>query len=129
MRTKGQLMCHSCGLYSENSIGGCSRKVNDDYDYQKSCSTDNVIYNWKGHYYDRVNSTSSYGELSYLKNAVQANESCPTSMRRCGILDELGNKLCIPKAKDCPINYIKVSNNSLDEKYYKFSDFGNKRIY
>ena len=51
-------------------------------------------------------------------------------MKMCGILDELGNKLCIPKTKDCPINYIKVSNNSPDEKYnYNFSDFGNKRIY
>ena len=50
-------------------------------------------------------------------------------MKMCGILDELGNKLCIPKTKDCPINYIKLSNDSLDKKYnYSFSNIGNKSL-
>ena len=113
-RTKGQLTCNSCPNRAESEIGTCSRNENDDYNSQKSCLADNIIYNWKGYYYDRVNSTSFYGELSYLKNAVQANESCPTSMKMCGILDELGNKLCINKTKECPINYIRISKNSQD---------------
>ena len=119
-RTKGQLTCNSCPNQAESEIGNCSRNENDDYNSQKSCLADNIIYNWKGYYYDRVNSTSFYGELSYLKNAVQANESCPTSMKMCGILDELGNKLCINKTKECPINHIRISNNS--------QDFGNNKI-
>ena len=128
-RTKRGLSCNSCPNSARSQKGSCSRNENDDYDYQKSCLADNVIYNWKGHYYDGINGTSFYGELSYLKNAVQANESCPTSMKMCGILDELGNKLCIPKTKDCPINYIKLSNDSLDKKYnYSFSNIGNKSL-
>ena len=128
-RTKKEPSCNSCPNSANSKIGSCSRKENDDYDYQKSCLADNVIYNWKGHYYNRVNGTSFYGQLSYLKNAVQANESCPTSMKMCGILDELGNKLCIPITKDCPINYIKLSNDSPDEKYhYSFSNIGNKSL-
>ena len=129
-RTKGELLCNSCPITAESLIGNCSRKENDDYDIQKSCLADNVIYNWNGSYYYRINGTSSYGERTYLKNAVQADETCPSSMKMCGILDKLGNKLCIPKTNPCPINYVKVSNNSLDNKYnYTISNIGNKKLY
>lgn len=127
-RTKEKLTCNSCPSNATNLTGNCSRKENDDYDTQKSCLADNVIYNWNGFYYDRTNGTIN-GEITYLKNAVQANESCPSSMKMCGILDELGNKLCIPKADACPINYIKISDYN-DYKYnYIISNIGNKKLY
>ena len=127
-RTKAKPTCNSCPNTAANLTGNCSRKENDDYDIQKSCLADNVIYNWNGFYYYRTNGTIN-GEITYLKNAVQANESCPSTLKMCGILYELGNKLCIPKTDACPINYIKVYYYN-DYKYnYIISNIGNKKLY
>jgi hypothetical protein len=47
-----------------------------DYRYPKSCTADNIIYNWRNYYYDKVNA-SKYGVHTYLDSTVPANETCP----------------------------------------------------
>ena len=48
----------------------------------------------------------------------------------CGILDELGNKLCLPLEEGCPINSIKESSEMpQDNLNYLYVEIENKKIY
>ena len=128
-REKGSSYCYSCPSNATKSEGTCSRERNDSYNISKSCQTDNLIYYWKGLFYERINATE-YGKYSYLKNAIQKDESCPEGKKMCGILDELGNKLCFPLEESCPINYIKESSEMpQDNLNYAFAEIENKKIY
>ena len=95
----------------------CTRETNtEQYSNLYSCTADNVIFNWKNNYYSRGSSS----EFNYLNNAFPSNQNCPNGMKQCGILDELGNKLCLPSNYECPINnvtLIKPENNYKYENY------------
>ena len=95
------------GYYYDSSK--CSNDDDSkDYDRPKSCNADNIIYNWNNLYYDKTNATA-YGLHTYLNSAVQANETCPSGKKMCGVLDDLGNKLCYKENEDCPINDITLT--------------------
>ena len=76
------------------------------------------------------NSFSSTGEpsglsLNYknLLKLLKQNGECPENYKPCGILDTLGNLLCIDEYFDCPINKYKVDltsrkNNYLENNYH-----------
>ena len=70
-------------------------------------------------------SIENYSEnyASLLAHSAHSGEECETNYKKCGILDSLGNIMCIPQNETCPINDIKIgliSNNSLyDSKVYK----------
>ena len=108
---------------SSCSHDGESESIDDS----KSCNAENLILYWGNStenklYYDRVNNTD-YKKLSYLNSAVTTNESCPNGTKICGILDNLGNKLCYPNNLDCPLNYI--TTNKSDSNY---SDYGSAKL-
>ena len=73
-RKTGQNSCHYyyCTTYSNVHSNGnpCLRKKDDVYSEGKSCYADNLILKWKDLYYNRIN-VSSYGEFSYLNNAIK----------------------------------------------------------
>ena len=46
-----------------------------------------------------------------------SGENCEENYKKCGILDTLGNIMCIPKEDECPINDIKVDLSSNYNKY------------
>ena len=102
------------GKYSEKDYifekYSCSHTYSDYYSSSYYCTADNMILNWKNYYYDH-----STGYINYLKDVVPSNEDCPHDMKECGILDELGNKLCISESSPCPINYITL--NPTDKNY------------
>jgi len=145
---------HSCSnecRRSRSSYCGeeyCSlSETNYDYDYStckhdgdskslkypKSCNAENLILYW-GHlsgnklYYKRINNTE-YKTLSYLNSAVTANESCPIGKKMCGILDNLGNKLCYPQYLDCPLNYITTNKPDNNYSNYDSTELINKTVY
>ena len=70
-------------------------------------------------------SIENYSEnyASLLAHSAHSGEECETNYKKCGILDSLGNIMCIPQNETCPINDIQIgliSNNSLyDSKVYK----------
>ena len=116
----------SCGIdycYSSRTsfYYDYSKCSNDDdsknTDYPQSCDAENLILYWGNLYYSRVNNTD-YKTLTYLNSAVTANESCPIGKKMCGILDNLGNKLCYPSYLKCPLNYI--TTNRYDSNYTNF---------
>ena len=92
-------------------------KDSEEYSPSYSCNADNVIFNWKNNYYYKYILDRGF---NYLNNAVPSNQNCPKGMRQCGILDEFGNKLCLPSNFLCPINnvtLIKPENNYKYENY------------
>ena len=109
----------------------CFRDFDDELEDNKtSCNADNLILNWKGLYYSKTNATT-YGIYSYLNNAVSSNDSCPYGRRMCGVLDELGNKLCYPDGLACPINYVTTNLSEINEHttIYSAVTLGDKKIY
>jgi len=120
--------CYKYEGKDEGSI--CLRDDDDDeLTSTNSCNADNLILNWKSLYYSRENATY-YGDYTYLNSAVPSNESCPNGKRNCGILDELGNKLCYPNSESCPINFVTTNLNeiSMYSGYYS-TNIGDKTIY
>ena len=66
----------------------------------------------------------SYYDL--LKNATRDN--CGKDLKQCGILDTLGNKLCLYKDYPCPINEIIVDLEN-KEAYYKNKGFNDEKYH
>jgi len=95
----------------------------------KGCEIDNIIVRFQCHligslskpidkvkykYWDgaelcakRINST--YFDL------VKEKINCPIHYKSCGIIDNLGNQLCVKNEEKCPLNYIKLEDKSKTE--------------
>ena len=65
-------------------------------------------------YYD-----STYESL--LTSSVKKGEPCPDNTKQCGILDTLGNIMCIDVNTDCPINLILVTEDNNIPSEYKYT--------
>ena len=64
------------------------------------------------------NGSIEYYQENYASLLVHSGEKCEEHYKKCGILDSLGNIMCIPENETCPINELKVdlvSNNNLYE--------------
>ena len=64
------------------------------------------------------NGSIEYYQENYASLLVHSGEKCEEHYKKCGILDSLGNIMCIPENDTCPINELKVdlvSNNNLYE--------------
>lgn len=72
-----------------------------------------LLRKWKG-YHICGNSIKSkpYFELSKSEN------SCHPKYKPCGIIDTLGNLLCVPENESCPINHINI-RKGLDENNFE----------
>ena len=64
----------------------------------------------------------------YYQKLLQliANDTCIAGYKKCGILDTIGNILCIDEKFDCPINQINVD---LKSERHKYLNKGFKEIY
>ena len=65
-------------------------------------------------YYD-----STYESL--LTSSVKKGEPCPDNTKQCGILDTLGNIMCIDVNTDCPINLILMTEDNNIPSEYKYT--------
>ena len=107
------------GLCNQIQINGkCKRvySVNPSYIYK--------IYNTffyqeilKRNYLDLLKQISSFDK-----------NKCEGSYKKCGILDNLNNPLCIENENECPINDIVINNNKSLEGY-KTIKFKEKNLY
>ena len=72
------------------------------------------------------------GYLHYLNHSVLKDEECEKGYKKCGLLDDMGNYLCLPEEEACPINDIKVTDRrspELEGKNYNFSYIGGRYFY
>ena len=71
------------------------------------------IYIWRKKIYCTTtdnNWTNYYTLLNYtIKNGTQ----CYKGYKQCGILDNHDNIGCFPNEKECPINYLSITNSSI----------------
>lgn len=112
--------CNACDNISSYTYEKCSCSESqnfNDYSAEYSCYADNIILNWKNYSYNRKKAVDS--GYSYLNSAFPPDQNCPSGTKQCGILDELGNKLCYPdNVTECPINYITLDPS---DKTYNYS--------
>lgn len=106
--TKEGCICTSSNGKSEVLIGVCSSDQ-----LAKGCKKLESIgaisaNKWKRHYLcASAIKLKPYFEL----NKVTQAEGCNYRHQSCGIIDTLGNILCIPDNESCPINSISFKNN------------------
>ena len=64
----------------------------------------------------RDGTTENYSE-NYASLLAHSGKECEKNYKKCGILDSLGNILCIPENKTCPLNELKVDLASKNDSY------------
>ena len=68
---------------------------------------------------------NDYYQRTYEYLLKHSGEKCEENFKQCGIMDTLGNIMCIPKEDECPINDIvidtKNNNDSLLNSEYNIS--------
>ena len=93
-------------VWFNSKILSIEKIINDNYENHKLY---NAFLSYL--YYNALN--FSYYEL--LKNATR--DKCPEDLKQCGILDTYGNKLCLYKEYDCPVNEIIIDSSEKEENY------------
>ena len=60
--------------------------------------------------------------ILYKKNyeylLKHSGEKCEENYKKCGILDTLGNIICIPKEDECPINDILIDTKDNNDSFF-----------
>ena len=59
----------------------------------------------------------TYYNQNYENLLKNSKEPCENNYKKCGILDTLGNIMCIPESDECPINEVIVDLNSKNNEY------------
>ena len=98
---KNKISRTKCGV--EASRVGCKRilKINETN-----------FYKWNG----KTFCTGNYKEMKYVnlvKMTVKNGEKCIDGMKKCGIIDTIGQELCLPIEEECPINHVVINNQAL----------------
>ena len=98
---KNKISRTKCGV--EASRVGCKRilKINETN-----------FYKWNG----KTFCTGNYKEMKYVnlvKMTVKNGEKCNEGMKKCGIIDTIGQVLCLPIEEECPINHVVINNQIL----------------
>ena len=105
---------HGCQCIDENQL--FTYKVNQictEEEKKKNCTDISeefpklLNYSMTLFAYYKLSSKTYY---DYLETAVSKNEDCPENYHQCGILDTVGNKMCLRNEEECPINYIDWEN-------------------
>lgn len=97
--------------------GIITRKTCSDEEEKKGCKIINEIspINYdkiKGNLICIKRTENSYKELLKLNKIIEKNKDCPENSKYCGIIDTLGNKLCVDNNEDCPLK-IKDINSKI----------------
>lgn len=66
------------------------------------------LYKWRNNYF--CHRTLDEGYFGLI--TVRKGEHCPIYYKSCGKIDTLDNELCMKEVEDCPINYLKIIEDS-----------------
>ena len=76
-------------------------------------------------YFDSNNNASLY-KYNYQTLLANSSKQCQKDYKKCGILDTMGNIMCIPEEDICPINEVKID---LESKYISYTQQGYNYTY
>ena len=60
---------------------------------------------------------NDYYQRTYEYLLKHSGEKCEENFKQCGIMDTLGNIMCIPKEDECPINDLIVDFRNKSDLY------------
>ena len=120
--------CYSCPKEYFEKEGLCKFEDNAFDLKSKYCFAEYLILKWKGNLYSYEN-VAFNNNITYINSAILPGENCPENKKLCGILDNNGNKLCLPKDEKCPINKIVVSDSEPLDYNYNQAKINNISIY
>jgi len=104
--------------------GSCRSQISSSKMCTNIQSIDKYHYKlWKNKYLCALRLPTNYRDIYYKR------ETCQSGEKRCGILDSIGNVLCIPNEFSCPINYIKIiSNQEYKKNVDKYKNITNLQV-
>ena len=104
--------------FKEVTLGSYSLTDNNCIDLHDCPTKQKIdIKQWKYQTFYTKDVKVSYKTL--LEHSVSSNEQCESGYKQCGILNTKGDKLCLKKSQECPINYLKVTSS---ESNYDIND-------
>ena len=104
--------------FKEVTLGTYSLTDNNCIDLHDCPTKQKIdIKEWRSHTFYTKDVKVSYKTL--LEHSVSSNEQCESGYKQCGILNTKGDKLCLKKSQECPINYLKVTSS---ESNYDIND-------
>ena len=145
---KGICNLDSSNKYSKNCSLACLASTKYCYDGENRCKTKSCkevdyrydYYNASCEYFNRIRlwrnteflrNTETYRVTPYV-DIVPKNKSCRFGYKKCGIINENKDYLCLKNDKEyeCPINdiIVKTKNESIEEGYQSFK-LGDKYIF
>lgn len=122
--------------------GLITRKTCSDEEEKKGCKkiNENSPIN-----YEKINGNlicikrteNSYKELLKLNKIIEKNKDCLENQKYCGIIDTLGNKLCVDNNEDCPLKIKDINSKFklflkrqlLEENYIYSNDNDDKLLF
>ena len=134
---------YNCSLACLNQIDKCydgenlcDAKECEDYSGSsgyKVCHEFNRIKIWRNTKMKKLNRNFRLTRYSHI---IPNNGSCLTGYKKCGIINDAEDYLCLKDENDCPINSIIIKSenvkNDSDYESYQFGDkfifFSNKKI-
>ena len=113
IKCKNKICRGSCGR--NETRAGC-KKI-------RGANPENLTI-WKNMSFIKRKNKGTY--LDYLKDSVPKGSNCSEGFKQCGILDSLGQILCMKEQMPCPLNYLEFSKlpNSTKEFNVKTVQLG-----
>ena len=128
---------YNCSLACLNGIDNCyyGEKLCDskecDYywrnDTYRACHEFNRIKIWKNTQMKKYNKTFEVNRYSHI---IPNDGNCKSGYKKCGIVNDAEDYLCLKEEYDCPINSIIIKpKNELPDSDYKSYQFGDQFIF
>ena len=124
--------CLTSTKYCYDGENRCNSKkciISSRYETNSSCHEFNRIQFWRNIEFFR--NIENYKVIPYY-DIIPKDQSCRYGYKKCGIINENKDYLCIKKGKefDCPINdiIVKSNNESIEEGYRSFK-LGDKFLF
>jgi hypothetical protein len=104
--------CFCANIKTLSNLGKCNEK-----ELQMGCKSVEEVKPFKARKWKtRFLCASSIKSKAYFElNKVKENEACPYKFKKCGVIDTLGNHLCITESENCPLNSISFQQTADDQ--------------
>lgn len=116
-----------CGFNGSLYLGNCNLEA-----YSRGCEDINRIKETKLPLWHEFNLCGKRMKRNYLSlNISNDTLQCEENYKKCGILDQYENILCVNKTEECPINFFQILNRKNYDEFTKEKDIyeQNNNIY
>ena len=128
---------YNCSLACLNKINNCydgenlcdTKECEESWWYgkNKACHEFNRIKIWKNTQMKKYNKTFEVNRYSHI---IPNDGNCKSGYKKCGIVNDAEDYLCLKEESDCPINSIIIKpKNELPDSDYKSYQFGDQFIF